>query len=124
MKIAVVGGGPAGMMAAYAAATNGADVTLFEHNEKLGKKMYISGKGRCNLTNDCAVRDFVDNVATNGKFVINALYKFGPSELQQWCADNGLRLKVERGTGFFRCLTRVAMSFHSLPGCCASQVQK
>ena len=101
MKIAVVGGGPAGMMAAYAAAINGADVTLFEHNEKLGKKMYISGKGRCNLTNDCAVRDFVDNVATNGKFVINALYKFGPSEFQQWCADNGLRLKVERGNRVF-----------------------
>ena len=68
MKVAVIGGGPGGMMAAWRAAACGADVTLFERNEKLGKKMYISGKGRCNLTNDCSVREFLDNVATNGKF--------------------------------------------------------
>ena len=101
MKVAVIGGGPSGMMAAYVAASNGADVTLLERNEKLGKKMYISGKGRCNLTNDCTPREFVDNVATNGKFVINALYKWSPQMVYDWCVGNGLPLKVERGNRVF-----------------------
>lgn len=89
------------MMAAYTAAQNGADVTLFERNEKLGKKMYISGKGRCNLTNDCTPREFVDNIATNAKFAINALYKFPPSSTMDLCEENGLTLKVERGNRVF-----------------------
>ncbi len=101
MKVAVVGGGPAGMMAAYQASQNGADVTLFERNEKLGKKMYISGKGRCNLTNDCTPREFVDNIATNAKFAINALYKFPPQSTMDLCEENGLTLKVERGNRVF-----------------------
>ena len=89
------------MMAAYTAAQNGADVTLFERNEKLGKKMYISGKGRCNLTNDCTPKEFVDNIATNAKFAINALYKFPPSSTMDLCEENGLTLKVERGNRVF-----------------------
>lgn len=101
MKVAVIGGGPGGMMAAWRAAACGADVTLFEHNEKLGKKMYISGKGRCNLTNDCTVREFLDNVATNGKFVTNAVYKFSPEATLELCDEHGLRLKVERGNRVF-----------------------
>ena len=96
MKVAVIGGGPAGMMAAITAAENGADVTLFEQNEKTGKKMYIAGKGRCNLTNDCSVRDFVANVVTNPKFVLGALHKFTPQDTMDFCQTRGLQLKVER----------------------------
>lgn len=101
MKIAVIGGGPAGMMAAITAAENGADVTLFEQNEKTGKKMYIAGKGRCNLTNDCSVRDFVTNVVTNPKFVLGALNKFTPQDTIDFCQSRGLQLKVERGNRVF-----------------------
>lgn len=101
MKIAVIGGGPAGMMAAITAAENGAEVTLFEQNEKTGKKMYIAGKGRCNITNDCSVRDFVTNVVTNPKFVLGALNKFNPQDTIDFCQSRGLQLKVERGNRVF-----------------------
>lgn len=101
MRVAVIGGGPAGLMAAASAAQGGADVTLFEKNEKLGKKMYISGKGRCNLTNDCDVREFLQNIATNPKFATNCLYKFPPKSVMELCDQNGLRLKVERGNRVF-----------------------
>ena len=101
MKVAVIGGGPAGMMAAIAASEQQADVTLFEKNEKLGKKMYISGKGRCNLTNDCLPKDFLQNIATNAKFATNCLYKFSPADTMDFCEQNGLKLKVERGDRVF-----------------------
>lgn len=101
MKVAVIGGGPAGMMAAITAAENGADVTLFEQNEKTGKKMYIAGKGRCNLTNDCSVREFVANVVTNPKFILGALHKFTPQDTMDFCQSRGLQLKVERGNRVF-----------------------
>ena len=101
MKIAVVGGGPAGMMAALTAAECGADVTLYEKNEKLGKKLYISGKGRCNLTNDCAAREFFPNVATNAKFLYGAVNKFTPQDVMNFCAERGLMLKTERGNRVF-----------------------
>ena len=73
MLVAVIGGGPAGMMAAISAAERGADVTLYEQNEKLGKKLYISGKGRCNITNDCVPMDFISNVVTNEKFLLGQI---------------------------------------------------
>lgn len=101
MKVAVIGGGPAGLMAAISAAQGGASVTLFEKNEKLGKKMYISGKGRCNLTNDCDVREFLQNIATNSKFATNCLYKLPPQRVMELCEQNSLRLKVERGNRIF-----------------------
>ena len=101
MKIAIIGGGPAGMMCAIAAAKGGADVTLLEKNEKLGKKMYISGKGRCNLTNNCAVADFLQNVVSNPKFLQSALYRFSPQSTLDFCAENGLSVKVERGNRVF-----------------------
>ena len=72
MKIAVIGAGPSGMMAAFAAASNH-DVTIFEKNEKLGKKLYITGKGRCNLTNYVDASDFFKNVISNKKFVSTIL---------------------------------------------------
>lgn len=101
MKIAVIGGGPAGMMAAYAASEGGADVTLFEKNEKLGKKMYISGKGRCNLTNDCSPREFFAEVPTNPKFLFGAINKFSPADTLDFCAKHGLKTKTERGNRVF-----------------------
>ena len=101
MKIAVIGGGPAGMMAAITAADNGAEVTLFEKNEKLGKKLYISGKGRCNITNDCVPRDFFNNIATNAKFMFGAINKFSPQDTIEFCQSRGLTLKTERGDRVF-----------------------
>ncbi len=101
MKVAVIGGGPAGMMASLTASQMGATVTLYEQNEKLGKKLYISGKGRCNLTNDCAVAEFFSNVATNSKFLYGAVNKFSPSDTLEFCRSNGLLLKTERGNRVF-----------------------
>ena len=101
MKIAVIGGGPAGMMAAITAADNGAEVTLFDKNEKLGKKLYISGKGRCNITNDCSVRDFFQNVVSNPKFLFGAINKFTPQDVMDFCQSRGLQLKTERGNRVF-----------------------
>ena len=103
IKVAVIGGGPSGMMAAIAASENGADVTLFEKNEKLGKKLYISGKGRCNVTNNCSVRDFVLNVETNGKFLLGALNKLTPQDTVSFFENNGLTVKTERGNRVFPC---------------------
>ena len=75
-KVAVIGGGPAGILAAIAAADNGHDVTLFEKNEKLGKKLFLTGKGRCNITNDADIADFFASIVTNNKFLYAALYGF------------------------------------------------
>ena len=68
MKVAVIGAGAAGLMAAFAAAKNGNAVTVFEKNEKCGKKIYITGKGRCNVTHDCSPQEFLQNVVNNPKF--------------------------------------------------------
>lgn len=103
MKVAVIGGGAAGMMAAISAAQNGAEVILFEKNEKLGKKLYISGKGRCNITNDCLSQEFLSNVPTNSKFLFGALRKFSPQDTVNFCGKLGLRLKTERGNRVFPC---------------------
>lgn len=100
-KCIVVGGGAAGMMAAYSASINGAAVTLFEKNEKLGKKIYITGKGRCNLTNDCEDDFFFSQIVSNPKFMYSAYYSFGPSQLMQLMEENGCLLKVERGNRVF-----------------------
>ncbi len=75
-EIAVIGGGAAGMMAAYAAAKEGACVTLYEKNEKTGKKIYITGKGRCNLTNACDTEELFSNVVSNPRFLYSAVYGF------------------------------------------------
>lgn len=101
MKLAVIGGGASGMLAAYAAAQNGADVTLFEANEKLGKKLYITGKGRCNITNACDTEDFFNNIPTNKKFLYSALYTFTNDMLISLLNENGLVTKVERGGRVF-----------------------
>ncbi len=101
MKVAVVGGGASGLMAAYAAAKKGHDVVLVEKNEKLGKKIYITGKGRCNLTNDCPPEEFLQNVVRGEKFLRGAVYRFPPSALMSLLEEHGLALKTERGNRVF-----------------------
>ena len=101
MKIAVIGGGAAGLVAAYFAAAGGADVTLFEKNEKCGKKIYITGKGRCNVTNDCEPQEYLANVVRGAKFLTGAVYSFPPRALMDFLFEGGLRLKTERGNRVF-----------------------
>ena len=100
-SIFVVGGGAAGMMAAITAAENGAQVTLLERNDRLGKKLYITGKGRCNVTNDCAPEDFFQNVPRNPRFLYSAVYAFPPREVMAWFEARGCALKTERGNRVF-----------------------
>ena len=101
MNTIVVGGGASGLMAAYSAAKNGNDVILIEKNEKLGKKIYVTGKGRCNLTNDCSPENFLSNVVRGGKFLTGAIYSFPPQQTMKFFEEYGLALKVERGNRVF-----------------------
>ena len=100
-KCIVIGGGAAGMMAAYAAAGDGLQVELLEKNEKLGKKIYITGKGRCNVTNDCDPEVFFANVVSNPKFLYSAYYTYDNTQVMQLLEENGCPLKVERGNRVF-----------------------
>lgn len=101
MKTIVVGGGAAGMMAAIFAAYSGDEVTLIEKNEKLGKKVYITGKGRCNLTNACDDNEFFENVITNPKFLYSAYYGFTSADVMSFFEKLGLKIKTERGNRVF-----------------------
>lgn len=101
MKIAVIGGGAAGLIAAHTAAENGAEVTLLEKNEKCGKKIYITGKGRCNVTNDCEPQEYLTHVVNGAKFLTGAIYAFPPRSLMEYLESGGLRLKTERGNRVF-----------------------
>ena len=100
-NVIVIGGGAAGMMAAYAAGMCGHTVTLLEKNEKLGKKIYITGKGRCNFTNACDIEDFFKNIVSNPKFLYSSLYTFGPESMIDFIEMNGTPTKVERGNRAF-----------------------
>ncbi len=100
-KVVVIGGGPAGMIAAGNAALNGNDVILFEKNEKLGKKLYITGKGRCNLTNASEPETLIKNTVGNPYFMYSAYYSFGSERTMEFFEDLGVRLKVERGNRVF-----------------------
>ena len=100
-EVAVIGAGAAGLVAAYFAAKNGNKVTVFEKNEKSGKKIYITGKGRCNVTHDCTPEEFLENVVSNPKFMTGAIYSFSPEKCVQFFEDGGLKLKLERGARYF-----------------------
>lgn len=100
-QVIVIGGGAAGMMAAIWAARGGKNVTIYEKNEKLGKKLFITGKGRCNVTNACDVEDLFSNVVTNGKFLYSAFYTFTNDDTIRFFEQLGLRTKVERGMRVF-----------------------
>ncbi len=101
MKVIVVGGGAAGMMAAAAASQTGAQVLLIEKNEKLGKKLFITGKGRCNLTNACDPDIFFGNVITNPKFMYSSFYGFSNEAVMEYFESLGCGLKTERGDRVF-----------------------
>jgi len=100
-RVIVIGGGAAGMMAAVSAARCGADVTLLEKNDRLGKKLRITGKGRCNVTNDCERDEFLQNVPTNPRFLYAALSRFSTADTKQFFEENGVPLKTERGKRVF-----------------------
>lgn len=100
-KIAVIGGGPAGMMAAISAAEAGQEVHLFEKNEKLGKKLFITGKGRCNITNASDLEEIQKNIITNPKFMFSALYTMTNEDVIYMLNKAGVRTKVERGNRVF-----------------------
>ena len=101
VRVAVIGGGAAGMSAAIAAAEQGALVTLIEKNEKLGKKIYITGKGRCNYTNACDFNTFIENIVSNPKFMYSSLRAFGPQDMTALLEEAGCRTKTERGNRAF-----------------------
>ena len=101
MKCIVIGGGAAGMFCAGQLAEQGHNVILLEKNEKLGKKMYITGKGRCNITNDCDFENFLKNVVSNSKFMMSAIHKFSPQDTMNFIETHGTPLKVERGNRVF-----------------------
>lgn len=100
-KVIVIGGGPAGMMAAYAASCQGHAVTVLEQNEKLGKKLFITGKGRCNITNAGDIDNLFANVMSNRKFLYSAFYTFDNEQVLSFFENQGLRTKVERGNRVF-----------------------
>ncbi|RKM63233.1 NAD(P)/FAD-dependent oxidoreductase [Butyrivibrio sp. XB500-5] len=100
-RIAIIGCGAAGMMAALAAANSSVSVTIFEKNEKPGKKIYITGKGRCNVTNACDQTDFFDHVKRNPRFLYSAFYDYDNTAVMDFFESNGCRLKIERGDRVF-----------------------
>ncbi len=97
----VVGGGPAGMFAAVTAARRGRSVLLLEKNDRLGKKLLITGKGRCNVTNNCTAQEVLQNVPRNGRFLYSVLNAFEPADVMNYFEDRGCALKVERGNRVF-----------------------
>ncbi len=100
-KAVVIGGGAAGMMAAATAASRGIETVLLEKNEKLGKKIYITGKGRCNVTNQCEIEEIISNTPGNGTFLYSALYSFNNNSLRDLLMQMGVPTKVERGNRVF-----------------------
>lgn len=100
-KVIIIGGGAAGMFAAVTAAENRHEVHVYEKNEKLGKKLYITGKSRCNLTNACDMEELFEAVCTNGKFLYSAFYGFTNQDAIRFFEESGLRTKVERGNRVF-----------------------
>ena len=107
-QVVVIGGGAAGMMAALSAREAGASVTLLEPNEKLGRKLYITGKGRCNLTNNTTPEGVLNNVPRNGRFLYSAVTKFPPGAVMEYFEKLGVPLKTERGGRVFPCSDQAA----------------
>ena len=101
MKTVVIGGGPSGMMAAITASSKGDDVILLEKENSLGKKLLITGKGRCNITSSLPMRDFINNIHGNGKFLFSAFEAFSNKDIINFLKKNNLEVKIERGNRVF-----------------------
>ena len=99
--LVVIGGGPAGMLCAIQAAQRGLSVTLLDRNLQLGRKLRITGKGRCNVTNDCDTKEFMANIPGDGRFLYSAMSRFGTRQVMAWFEGLGVPLKVERGNRVF-----------------------
>ena len=97
----IIGGGPAGMFAAITAASRGQKVLLLERNDRLGKKLLITGKGRCNVTNNCTAQEVLQNTPRNGRFLFSALTAFPPEKTMAFFEEHGCTLKTERGNRVF-----------------------
>ena len=110
--VIVIGAGAAGMMAAVGAGESGARTLLLEKNAKVGRKIGITGKGRCNVTNDCDRQTFMEHVVSNPRFLYSALDRLGPQDMMRRLESQGVSLKVERETGYFRC--RIVRSILSM----------
>ena len=104
----VIGGGPAGMFAAITAARQGARVMMLEKNDRLGRKLLITGKGRCNVTNDCSAQEVLQNVPRNGRFLYSAMAAFPPEKTMAFFRELGCNLKTERGNRVFPVSDRAA----------------
>jgi predicted Rossmann fold flavoprotein len=100
-KVVIIGAGAAGMMAASVAADRGLDVTLVEKNNRVGRKILITGKGRCNITSDCEIEELIENVPTNGKFLYSAFYTFTNTDVIDMFNNLGVKTKTERGKRVF-----------------------
>ena len=116
----VVGGGPAGMFAAIIAARRGARVLLLEKNNRLGKKLLITGKGRCNVTNDCSEQEVLQNIPRNGRFLYSAMTACPPSAVMRFFEEQGCALKTERGNRVFPVTDRA----QSILECLESELRK
>lgn len=101
MKVVVIGGGPAGMLAAISAAKSGNSVTLLEKNNILGKKILITGKGRCNITSSLDISDFINNIPGNGRFLYSAFENFTNEDIIDLLKSEGVKVKEERGNRIF-----------------------
>ncbi len=101
MKVAVIGGGPAGMMAAISASKKGNEVYLIEKNGRLGKKLLITGKGRCNITSSLDIKDFIQNIPGNGKFLYSAFDNYTNNDIINFLKGHGVGVKEERGNRIF-----------------------
>ena len=114
--VVVVGGGPAGMFAAITAAGQGRKVLLLERNDRLGKKLLITGKGRCNVTNDCDSAEILRNIPRNGRFLYSAMTEFPPKRIMEFLESAGCELKTERGNRVFPVSDRSQSVLDALQG--------
>ena len=112
----IIGGGPAGMFAAITAARQGSHVLLLERNDRLGKKLLITGKGRCNVTNNCPAQEVLQNTPRNGRFLFSALAAFPPERVMAFFEENGCALKTERGNRVFPVTDRSQSVLECLQG--------
>lgn len=116
----VIGGGPAGMFAAITAASRGQRVLLLERNDRLGRKLLITGKGRCNVTNDCSAQEVLQNTPRNGRFLYSAMTAFPPEKTKAFFEERGCALKTERGNRVFPVTDRAS----SILECLQSELRR